>query len=131
MLFQEPAEPLYCSVPTFKLDWILLIVARCKVYRGEAFHLVVIVWHVVGGGVHLGDHQVLLAFVLFGERHVVGLQFLAVAAPGSVKLDEDVLLGVHDDLVKRFAHHDCDRSLVLRHRLRLDDGLQFSCKPKI
>lgn len=127
MLFQEAAQALQRPVTTFKFNRTLLAVARGEVYRREALYFVVVVWHVVGCGVHLGDDQVFLAFVLLAQGQVVRLHFLTVAAPGSVELDQDVFLGVHDDVVKGFAHHDLDWTLVvLWEWLGLDDGVDFS-----
>lgn len=127
MLFQELAEPVYCSVSTFKFDGAVLAVAWGKVYCGEAFHFVALVWHVVGCGVHLGDHQVLLPLVLLAQSHIIWLQFFTVATPGSVKLNEDILLGIHDDVVKGLSHHNLNWSfVVLWQRLGLDDGFELS-----
>lgn len=127
MFFQEAAQALHRPVATFKFDRTLLAVARGEVYRGEALHFVVVVGHVVGCGVHLGDDQVLLALVLLAQGHVVRLHLLTVAAPGRVELDQDVVLGVHDDVVEGFANHDLNRTLVvLWNWLGLDDGLDFS-----
>lgn len=124
MLFQELTKPFYCSVPALKFDWALLAVARCQVYRGEALHFVALVRHVVGRGVHLGDHQVLVALVLIAQSQVVGLQLLTVATPRCVELDQDVLLGIHDDIVEGLPDHYLHWSLVvLGHGLGFDDGL--------
>lgn len=129
VFFYELAQVLQVSVSILKLNRVLFVPTGCEVDGGEALHLVAVVGDVVGGGVHLGDDQVLVALVLLAQGGVHGLQLLAVPAPGRVELDEDVLLGVHHDGVEGLAHHDLDGPLVvLGHRLGFDNRLQLSCR---
>ena len=65
---------------------------------------------VIGGGVHLGDGDSRFILQLLRQFFVFGRQRLAVAAPGSVKLDQDVALGIVDDFVKVLAHCHFERT---------------------
>lgn len=128
VLLHKLTQPFYCSVSTLEFNWALLAVTGSKVYGGEAFHFVAVVWHIVGRGIHLGDHQVLLRFVFFAKCQVVRLQLFTVAAPRSIKLNQDILLSIHDDFIKRLPHHNLYWSLVvLWHWLGFNDGLELSC----
>lgn len=52
---------------------------------------------------------------------------LAVTAPGSVKLNQNVLVGVHDDLIVVLGNNNSDGTiLLLGNGLRLDAGLNLA-----
>mmetsp|Transcript_13628 Transcript_13628/g.39707 ORF Transcript_13628/g.39707 Transcript_13628/m.39707 type:complete len:529 (-) Transcript_13628:25-1611(-) len=77
----------------------------------EAAHVDIGVVDLVGGGVHLGDHDRVHALELLSELVVLGGEGLAVAAPGSVELDEHVLAGLNHVLLERLARDDLDGGL--------------------
>lgn len=129
MLFQELGESLHRSVSTLKFDGLLFAVTRREVYGGESLYFEAVVGHVVGCGVHLGYDQIVLPFILLSQSRIVGLQLLTVATPGSVKLNQDIFVGIHDDLIKGLSNHDFNGSfVVLWYWLGLDDGLEFTWK---
>lgn len=131
VFFYKLAQMLQISVPILKFNWVLFVPTGGEVDGGESLNFVAVIGDIVGGGIHLGNDQVLAALVLLAQGGVHGLQLLAVPAPGRVELDEDVLLGVHHDGVKGLPHDDSDWPLVvLGHRLGFDDWLQFSCRGK-
>uniref|UniRef100_A0A6B0UY06 Putative secreted protein n=1 Tax=Ixodes ricinus TaxID=34613 RepID=A0A6B0UY06_IXORI len=74
---------------------------------GEALHLGVL--QLVGRAIKLGNHQVRpLLLVLLRQLVVDRGQLLAVPAPGSVELDQDVPLLVEDHLVEVLVDEDLD-----------------------
>jgi len=73
---------------------------------GKAFDL-------VGSGIKLGDNQVVDLADGNTELLPDGGERLAVAAPGSVVLDENVLGGVHDNRVEVVASQDLDGAVVV------------------
>jgi len=82
---------------------------------------------VVGGGIDLGDDDVLVVLEKLTELLVLGGEGLAVAAPGGVELNEDILGGIEDDILEGLSDDDGDGSVVgLRDGLRLDVGNEGS-----
>lgn len=82
---------------------------------------------VVLGAVDLGDDDVGLGLKGLAELLVLRGEGLAVAAPGSVELDEDVLVGVHDDRLEGLADDDGNGAVVVRgDGLRADGGGQLA-----
>lgn len=94
---------------------------------GEALDLI---GNVVGGGVNLGDgHE--LGELRRGESLakllVLGSKSLAVTAPGSVELNENILLVVDDDLLVVLGDDGGDGAVVLLgNGLRLDGRLNLA-----
>lgn len=80
----------------------------------------------VGGGVELGNHEVLVVGVRVSELLPHGGEGLAVAAPGSVVLDEHVLGGVVHNRVEVGANEDGQGTLGLGLGLRLEVGSQVA-----
>jgi hypothetical protein len=90
----------------------------------------------VGGGIHLGNYDILVILVggaqlvidrgkllavstLKGKIHVVA----TVTYPRSIKLNKNILLGIHD-LVKVLSNKNSDRGIIgFGDRLRLDVGI--------
>lgn len=131
VFFYELAQMLQISVSILKFNWVLFVPTGSKVDGGEPFDFVAVTGDIIGGGIHLGNDQVLVALVLLAQGSVHRLQLLAVPTPGCIELYEDVLLRVHHDGVEGLPHHDLDWPLVvLRHWLGFDDWLQFSCQGK-
>jgi hypothetical protein len=63
----------------------------------------------------------------FTELLVLGSKGLAVTAPGSVELDQNILVGVHDNLIVVLCNNNSNGSIVLlRDRLGLDAGLDLA-----
>ena len=82
--------------------------------------------NVVGGGVHLDDQNILVGHLL-AQFVVDWSQLLAMAAPRSVELDQDVLAAVLDQVVEVLADGDLDTVVVgLGDGLGLDVGLQLA-----
>jgi hypothetical protein len=85
---------------------------------------------VVQGGVNLGDDNLVLELrsgVLGGKVVILGSKSLAVTAPGSVKLNKDILGVVKDDIVVALGNNNCDGTLLgLGDGLRLDAGLNLA-----
>lgn len=73
VLSQEFTEPFYYSVSTFEFDGALLFVAWGKIYYREAFHFEVVIRYVIGCAAHLGDHQIFITMVLFGQSQIIRL----------------------------------------------------------
>jgi len=104
--------------------WLVLGVLGKPEQCGEAAH-VELRRHIVGGGVHLDDGNVLV-LQLLGQLLVDGGQLLAVTAPWGVELDERVLAVVDHQLVKVLGHGHLDGSVVrLGNSLTLDVRLQL------
>mmetsp|Transcript_33786 Transcript_33786/g.77188 ORF Transcript_33786/g.77188 Transcript_33786/m.77188 type:complete len:481 (+) Transcript_33786:242-1684(+) len=94
-------------------DRLVLGVAVEKQDGGEALD-VHLLRRVVGGGVHLSDHQGFDTLQVVAEPGPDGLQLLAVSAPGSIELDQDVLGLVVDDLIEGVGSHNLDRGILHR-----------------
>lgn len=94
----------YCRVP-YLVAFLLV-----KLDGGEAVNLGVL--ELVGRGVHLDDEHVIAVLVLLGQLVVDGRQLLAVAAPGGVELNQNILGLVKDDLIEVLLHHHLDGVLV-------------------
>jgi hypothetical protein len=104
------------SAGTAVLDGLTLAVGGEELDGRETLDLV---GNVVGGGIDLGDGDL----VGVGLEHltqllVLGSKGLAVTAPGGVELDQDILVGVHDNLVVVLGNNDGDGAVVL-----LGDGV--------
>jgi hypothetical protein len=87
-----------------------------------------VIGNVVGGGVNLGDGDLVgEGRVLLGKLIILGGEGLAVSAPGSVELKEDILLVVDNKvLVALGDDHGGTRLLLLGNRLALDAGLNLA-----
>jgi hypothetical protein len=87
-----------------------------------------VIGNVVGGGVNLGDGDLVgEGRVLLGELVVLGGEGLAVSAPGGVELEENVLVVVNNEvLVALGDDHGGTRLLLLGNRLALDAGLDLA-----
>lgn len=87
-----------------------------------------VIGDVVGGGVDLGDGDLVgESGVLLGQLVVLGGQSLAVAAPGGVELEEDVLVVVDDEVLVALGDDDGGASLLLLgDGLGLDAGLDLA-----
>merc|ERR1711963_602445 len=84
----------------------------------------------VGGGVHLGNHNILTVLELGAKLVPDGGQLLAVSAPRGIELDENTLGLVESDLIEVLADQDLDRLgiPVLRHILGHQVGLDLAVK---
>jgi len=87
-----------------------------------------VIGNVVGGGVNLGDGDLVgEGRVLLGELVVLGGEGLAVSAPGGVELEENVLVVVDDEvLVALGDDHGGTGLLLFGNRLALDAGLDLA-----
>jgi hypothetical protein len=87
-----------------------------------------VIGNVVGGGVNLGDGDLVgEGRVLLGQLVVLGRKGLAVSAPRGVELNENVLLVVDDKvLVALGDDHSGTRLLLLGDGLALDAGLDLA-----
>ncbi len=84
-------------------DGVGLVVGGVEEKGGEALD---IDGGVVLSAVDLGNHDVGLGLELLAELLVHRGEGLAVAAPGGVELNEDILGGVVDDLLPGLADND-------------------------
>lgn len=107
------------------LDGLVLGAGLEELDGGEAGD---VVRDVVGGRVDLGDrHLIGERSVLLGQLVVLGGKSLAVAAPRSVELEEDVLLVVDDEVLVALGDDDGGRALLLfGDGLALDAGLDLA-----
>jgi hypothetical protein len=76
----------------------------------------------VSGSVELGNHEVGIVSESFTEFLPDGGKRFAVAAPGSVVLDKNVLGGVHNDLFEGGANEDGNGALGFGNGLALQMG---------
>jgi hypothetical protein len=83
--------------PCLVLDWRLAI-SREEVDGGEALHVQAGHLDLVGGGVHLGDDDVVVGAEFGSQLIPSGGKLLAVSTPRSVELNEDILLVVEDKI---------------------------------
>ena len=97
-----------------------LVVSGEEVERGEALDLD---GGVVLGGINLGDDDTGVSSEESTDLIPLGGELLAVAAPGGVEHDEDVLVVVDDNVIVGLADDDLDVAVVLRGGLlRADVG---------
>ena len=105
-------------------DVIVFVVARQPVERGEASHFEV-GRHVVGRGVHLDDGHVLV-FERLSHLLVDGHKLLTVTTPGSIELDQRVLVVVDDHFIEVLCHSRLKRPRIVWQRFGLDVRLQVT-----
>jgi hypothetical protein len=110
---------------TAVLDGLVLRAGLEELDGGEARD---VIGNVVGGGVNLGDGDLVgEGRVLLGQLVVLGRKGLAVSAPRGVELNENVLLVVDDKvLVALGDDHSGTRLLLLGDGLALDAGLDLA-----
>ncbi len=86
----------------------------------------------VSSGVHLSDDEVLIVLEGFGKFIKDGSEFLAMAAPGSIELNKDVLSVIEDNGIEAFADEDDDIAfLSLGDFLGFEVSLEFTGFPVI
>jgi len=79
---------------------------------------------VVFGGINLGNDDAGVLGEFLSELVPLGGKGLAVTAPRGIELNEDILGGVHDDLVEGLTNHHLDGGIVgLGDFLALDGGV--------
>lgn len=104
------------STGTAVLDGLTLSMGGEELDGRETLDLV---GNVVGGGIDLGDSDLVrVGLEQLTELLVLGSKGLAVTAPGGVELNQDILVGVHDNLVVVLGNNDGDGAVVL-----LGDGV--------
>jgi hypothetical protein len=104
------------SAGTAVLDGLTLAVGGEELDGRETLDLV---GNVVGGGINLGDGDLVrVGLEQLTELLVLGSKGLAVTAPGGVELNQNILVGVHDNLVVVLGDNDGDGAVVL-----LGDGV--------
>ena len=110
---------------TAVLDRLVLGAGLEELDGGEARD---VIGNVVGGGVNLGDGDLVgEGGVLLGELVVLGREGLAVSAPGGVELKKNILVVVDNEvLVALGDNHGGTRLLLLGNRLALDAGLNLA-----
>lgn len=128
MLLHELGQMVFSPV-SIVLDRLRLLATRSKENCRKAFNGKGS-WRIVGSRVELGQNEIGLALLELGcHLLVLGFELFAVSAPRSIELDQNVLGLVVDDLVEVGSDESLDWSLiVLWHRLRLDEWLNFSYK---
>ena len=110
VLSNESSEVLN-SAGTAVLDGLTLAVGREELDGRETLDLV---GNIVGGGIDLGDGDLVgVGLEQLTELLVLGSKGLAVTAPGGVELNQDILVGVHDNLVIVLGDNDSDGTVVL------------------
>lgn len=115
VLGDESSEVLN-SAGTAVLDGLTLAVGREELDGGETLDLV---GDVVGGGIDLCDGDLVgVGLEQLTQLLVLGSKGLAVTAPGGVELNQDILVGVHDNLVVVLGDNDGNGAVVL-----LGDGV--------
>ena len=101
---------------TAVLNGLGLAVGGVELDGREALNLI---GNVVKSSIDLGDGDLVgEGLVHLTELLVLGSKRLAVTAPGSVELDQDILVGVHDNFVVILGDNNGDGTVVL-----LGDGL--------
>ena len=107
------------------LDGLVLGAGLEELDGGEARD---VIGDVVGGGVNLGDSDLVgEGGELLGELIVLGSESLAVTAPGSVELEEHVLVVLDDEVLVVLGDDDGGGTLLLlRDGLALDAGLDLA-----
>ena len=108
-------------------DGVLLVTSGEHLDGGEAGN---VIRDIVGSSVNLGNDNLILELgsgVLGGKVIVLGGESLAVTAPGSVELEENILGVVENDIVVALGYDNSDGTLLLlRDGLRLDGRLNLA-----
>lgn len=98
------------SSRTVVVDWLGLLALLEELDGWEALDLI---WDVVESGINLGnDDLVLIVLVETGKLIVLWCESLAVSAPWSVELEENVLVAVDDDVLVVLCNDDLDCALL-------------------
>jgi hypothetical protein len=110
---------------TAVLDGLTLAVGGEELDGGETLNLV---GNVVGGCIDLGDGDLVgVGLEELTELLVLGSKRLAVTAPGGVEFNQNILVGVHDNLVVVLGDNDGDGAVVLLgDGVRLDAGVDLA-----
>merc|ERR1719186_2194843 len=88
---QELDESFHGSLPFEIHNFVSFLLEEFNGRKALNFH----VHQFIGGGVDLGDDDALVVLILLAEFLPDRSEFFAVSAPGSVELNENVLLLVH------------------------------------
>jgi len=67
----------------------------------------------VSSGIHLGDGNTLNVLKSGGELSINRGKGLAMAAPGSVVFNKDVVIIIHDDIIEVLTDNDLDVSFII------------------
>lgn len=124
VLTDESSEILN-SAGTAVLNGLGLAVGGVELDGREALNLI---GNVVKSSIDLGDCDLVgEGLVHLTELLVLGSKRLAVTAPGSVELDQDILVGVHDNFVVILGDNNGDGTVVLLgNGLGLDAGVDLA-----
>jgi hypothetical protein len=124
-VLEDESRQILDSARTSVLDGLSLGVGAVKLDGGETLNLI---GNVVGSGIDLGDGDLArVGLVQFTELLVLGSKRLAVAAPGSVELNQNILVGVHDNLIVVLGNNNSDGTvLLLGNGLTLDARLDLA-----
>ena len=86
----------------------------------------------ISSGVHLSDDEVLIVLEVFSEFIIDGSEFLAMAAPGGIELNKDVLSVIEDNGLEALADEDDDIAILsLGDFLGFEVSLEFTGFPVV
>ena len=106
VLLEEGDKAIHCAV-TIVLDGLLVLSGREEVNGGEPLHADARVRDLVGSGIHLGNDHLVAVLELLAHLLKHWREFLAVATPRRVELQQHILTLLQGDFCKRLAaHHD-------------------------
>jgi hypothetical protein len=111
------------------LDGLLILTGE-EIKSRESLNIKTLNINLVGSGIHLGDDNTVDSGELITQLVPGGGKLLAMSAPGSVKLDKDILVVVHDNVVERgtLENLDISGSILGGNSLRLESGLELAGK---
>jgi hypothetical protein len=105
---------------------LVLLASGVKLDGREALD---VIWHVVGGGIDLGDGDLVrVGSEQLGQLLVLGSEGLAVSAPRGVEFEKNILLVVNDVLLVGGGNDNVDALLLLGNGLRLDGRVDLAFK---
>jgi len=109
MLFQVINESIFSSI-TFVINWVVFSVLGEKFNGGESFDFNS--FNFVSSGVHLGNDQSLNVFEFLSKGIVDGDKLLAVTAPGSVEFNQNIIVGVDNNILEVLTDENLNRFVV-------------------
>lgn len=124
MLLKVLLEAIEFSV-TFVVKRAILVVHRVELESGESSDVNVL--SLVGSGIEVGNNEAWDILEFLSELFPIRSHLLAVTAPWSVELDEDIVVVVDDLIIEGLTDNNLEGLAVIsRGLLSLEEWLQVS-----
>jgi len=118
------------GLDVFNLSAAVIVNGGATLAHGEEFKSGVSsdfeTFNFVGSGVELGNNKVRDILEVSGNLVPNGGKLFAVAAPGGIEFDKNILLFIKNNIIEGFTNNNGDWFVLLRSLLTLEEWLEFS-----